>query len=258
MSKFVCQMYSLRDAFAKDYRTTLKKVKAIGFDFIQLDGMRGNNPKDVAKALKECNLVVSSMHIKHDRFIFDVEGIVAETKLFDCKEVYCKYIEDEFQVEYGYKFTKYALIKAAKQLAKLGIQVGLHSPEYDFNTLVDGEKVMDYICKEKDGIFLHPEPDTYWCLLAKVKPEEYIKAYPNRILTIHCKDIKLAKANLEMQENVVECGQGDVDFTAVLRWGNQHGVQAYAVEQDYSKKDMFVSLAESLQYLRSLDKTLSS
>ena len=35
------------------------------------------------------------MHIKHGRFINDVDGIIEEANNFNCKEVYLKYIEDE-------------------------------------------------------------------------------------------------------------------------------------------------------------------
>lgn len=249
MNKFICQMYGLRKEFEKDYDATIQKMKEIGFDAVQLDGMRGNNPQAVAKSLQKHGLEVCSMHIKHDRFIFDVEGIIEEGILFNCKEVYCKYIEDEFQVEYGYKFTKYALIKAAKKLVEAGFHVGLHSPEYDFNTLVDGKKVMDYICEEEDGICIHPEPDTYWLSVAQVDPLTFIKQYPNRILTIHMKDIDTSKDLMDMKANLVECGKGVVDYPSIIKWGEENGVKCYAIEQDYANGDMFDSMKESLMYL---------
>lgn len=252
MSEIIAQMYGLRKEIEKDPYTCFKKVKEIGFDAIQLDGMRGQDPKVIHDAIEKAGLRVSSMHIKHDRFINDVDGIIEEGKLFNSKEVYLKYIEDEFQVEYGYKFTKYALIKAAKKLIEAGFHVGLHSPEYDFNTLVDGEKVMDYICHEEAGICIHPEPDTYWLSVAQVDPVIFMKQYPNRIMTIHMKDIDTSKDLMDMKENLVECGKGDVDYASIIRWGEANGVQAYAVEQDYSKGDMYESMKESFTYLTNL------
>lgn len=252
MSKIIAQMYSLRKAFEKDFDATLKRVKEIGFDGVQLDGMRGNSVEDVAKAIKKYEIKVYSMHIKHDRFINDVDGIIEECRLFDCDEVYCKYIEDEFQNEPGYRFTKYALDKAFTKLKEANIYLGLHSPEYDFKNLVDNQYVMDYICEEKDGIAICPEPDTYWLSVSEINPCEYITKYPNRIRTIHCKDIDTSKDLMDMGANIRECGNGDVDFKSVIRWGIKNGVQCFAVEQDQSSKDMFDSMQESYNYMRNL------
>lgn len=252
MSKIVCQMYGLRKEIEKDPYACFAKVKEIGFDAIQLDGMRGKDPVVIKDAIEKAGLEIDSMHIKHDRFINDVDGIIEEGILFNCKEVYLKYIEDEFQVEYGYKFTKYALIKAAKKLIEAGFEVGFHSPEYDFNTLVDGQKVMDYICAEEDGVCIHPEPDTYWLSVASVDPLSYVKQYPGRILTIHMKDIDTTKDLMDMKENLEPCGKGKVDFEGIIRWGEANGVKSYAVEQDYSKGDIFEDMKSSLQYLTEL------
>lgn len=258
MSKLVCQMYGLRKEIEKDPYHCFKRVKEIGFDAIQLDGMRGRDVNEIHDAIQKANLTVSSMHIKHDRFINDVDGIIKEGILFNCKEVYLKYIEDEFQVEYGYKFTKYALVQATKKLKEAGFEVGFHSPEYDFNTLVDDEKVMDYICKEEDGIQVHPEPDTYWLSVAKVDPLSYMKKYAGRILTIHMKDIDTSLDLMNMDENLRECGKGNVDFESIIRWGEKNHVQAYAIEQDSSKQDMFISMKESLEYLKELKHKVCS
>lgn len=258
MSKLIAQMYGLRKEIEKDPDTCFQKVKEIGFDAIQLDGMRGRDPKEIKDAIDRANLKVSSMHIKHDRFINDVEGIIAEGELFQCKEVYLKYIEDEYQVEYGYKFTKYALIKAAKRLMEAGFEVGLHSPEYDFNTLVDGKVVMDYICTEENGIALHPEPDTYWLSVAGRNPHEYMKQYDGRILTVHMKDIDTSLDLMNMDENLRECGSGSVDFEAIMRWGNAHGVKAYAIEQDSSNIGMYESMRKSLAYLKEIEHKIGN
>lgn len=258
MSRFVCQMYGFRKEIEKDPYTCFKKIREIGFDAVQLDGMRGQASGVIKDALSKAGLEVDSMHIKHDRFIYDVDGIIEEGACFDCKEIYLKYIEDEFQVEEGYKFTKYLLIKAAKKLINAGFEVGFHSPEYDFNTLVDGKKVMDYICAEADGISIHPEPDTYWLSVAGMNPLNYIQKYPNRILTVHMKDINTSLDLMDMKANLEPCGKGDVDFESIIRWGEANGVKSYAIEQDYSRNDIYNDMESSLQYLMKLKKAIEN
>lgn len=258
MSNIICQMYGLRKEIEKDPYTCFRKVKEMGFDAIQLDGMRGVDPTVILDAVKKADLRVDSMHIKHDRFIFDVDGIIEEGKMFQCREVYLKYIEDEFQVEYGYKFTRYALIKAAEKLEAAGFTVGFHSPEYDFNTLVDDKKVMDYICGEAEGITIHPEPDTYWLSVAQVDPLAYMKQYSGKILTVHMKDINTDFDLMDMENNLEPCGRGKVDFESVMRWGEANGVRSYAVEQDSSRGDIYEDMKFSLSYLQKLKEKINA
>lgn len=249
-------MYGFRNEIARDPYECFRKVKELGYDKIQLDGCRGRDPEEVADAIKQAGLVVDSMHMKHNLFISDVDEIVREGELFGCKEVYLKYIDDEFQVEYGYKFTKYALVKAAQRLIDEGFTVGFHSPEYDFNTLVDGQRVMDYICAEEDGVAVHPEPDTYWLTVAGIDPLSYCQQYAGRILTMHFKDIDTSLDPMDMKANLRECGQGDVDFEGLMRWGYANGVRAFAIEQDYSTKGVYQSFKESLEYLKGIEESI--
>ncbi len=257
MSRLVCQMYGFRKEIEKDPYECFKRIKEIGFDKIQLDGMRGRKPEEIKDAIDKAGLIVDSMHIKHDRFISDVDGIIEEGNLFNCKEVYLKYIEDEFQVEYGYKFTKYALIKAAKKLIEAGFSVGFHSPEYDFNNLVDGKKVMDYICSEEDGICVHPEPDTYWLSVAKEDPLTYCKKYSGRILTMHFKDIDTSIDLMDMENNLKECGNGNVDFRSIMKWGYANDVKSFAIEQDSSKIGIYESFKISFENLKKIEEEIN-
>lgn len=256
MSRIVCQLYGFRKEIERDPYECFRRIREIGYDTVQLDGMRGRDAHEIKDAIDKAGLKVSSMHIKHGRFINDVEGIIEECKLFNCWEIYLKYIEDEFQVEYGYKFTKYALVKAAKELIAAGCTVGFHSPEYDFNTLIDGKRVMDYICTEEEGIAIHPEPDTYWLTVAGVDPIGYCQGYAGRILTLHMKDIDTSLDPMDMHANLRECGAGNVDMEGLMRWGYANGVKAFAIEQDYSTKGVYESFKESLEYLSGVEEKI--
>lgn len=56
----------------------------------------------------------------------------------------------------------------------------------------------------------------------------------------------------DMDNNLVEIGQGEVDFRAIIEWGEVNGVEYYCIEQDRSKRDMFETLEASYQYLLQL------
>ncbi len=254
MSRIICQMYGLRHALAQDPVYCLQRVKEIGFEAVQLDGYRGHTREEIKEALDRAELKVSSMHIKHELFRDQLEQIIYDCHFFACSEVYLKYIDDEYQNLAGYHATKIMLEKALPILRAEGISLGLHSPEYDFNCLVDGEVVMDYICLNSE---IAPEPDTYWLKVAERDPLTYCQKYKGRILTLHCKDIDTKAGALEdMERNIRECGAGEVDFMSLLSWGYQNGVRHFAIEQDYSAGDIFVSMKKSYEHLRALEKKI--
>lgn len=248
-NKIAVQLYSVRKDFEKDCEGTIKKLKEIGFNAVQVDGMRGNDPKVVAELLKKYEMKVVGLHIKHDRFFNDLDGIVEEAYLFGCKTIYDKYIEDEEQNEEGYRNTKTVLVDAAKKLSDLGFRVGLHNPEYDFNNKIDGRVVMDYITDPVNGISVYAEADTYWMTVAGENPVEFIKRYSGRTPIIHMKDINTSIDLMDMENNLTEVGCGDVDFESIIRWGEENGVEYYCIEQDTSKIGMFDSLKIGLDNL---------
>jgi len=250
--KIAIQLYSLREEFAEDCEETIKRLKEMGVNNLQLDGMRGNDPQEVARILKKYDMNVIGLHIKHDRFFNDLDGIVEEAYLFGCKTIYDKYIDDVDQNEAGYRKTKEALINAARKLSDLGFRVGLHNPEYDFNNQVDGRYVMDYITDPVNGISIHAEPDTYWITVAGKDPVEFIKRYSGRTPLIHMKDIDTSIDLNDLENNLVELGTGDVDFETIIKWGEENGVEHYCIEQDSSKIGMFNSIEISLNNLRAI------
>ncbi|WP_225352340.1 hypothetical protein [Lacticaseibacillus nasuensis] len=126
----------------------------IGYQAVQLDGMRGANPQVIAKLLKKYNLKVAGMHLHHERFFTDIDGLVQEALLFGSKILYDKYIDDDQQNDAGYRATRAQLYHVQDALRQLGFTIGLHSPESDYPDLVDGQRVLSYITQPQNGSVL--------------------------------------------------------------------------------------------------------
>lgn len=240
--KIAAQMYSVRKEFEADPEATLKELKRIGFTAIQVDGMRGHSVEKISQLVKKYEFEIAGMHIKHERFMTDLDGIVEEAYLFGCKTIYDKYIDDEEQHVEGYRRTKEKLIEAVEKLAPLGFRIGLHNPEYDYQNQIDGRNVLDYITDPVNGYGVYPEPDTYWMTIAGDDPVEAFKKYSRRAPVVHLKDYRSGFALEDMQANLAEVGEGDVDIEAIVRWGEANKVEYYCVEQDYSRIGIFKSL----------------
>lgn len=252
IDQIAAQLYSVRKELEQDPETTFKNLKEIGFQAVQLDGMRGHSTRDIKKLLDEYDLKVAGMHIKHRRFFEDIDGIVEEALLFGCKTVYDKYIDDEEQHLVGYQETKKQLLRVQGSLGELGFRVGLHCPEYDFNTVVEGATILDYITRQVNGLGIYAEPDTYWISVAGKDPLEEFKKFSYRAPIVHLKDFISGFAPEDMDNNLTELGRGCVNFKDIINWGDVNGVEYYCIEQDYSKIGMFNSMANSFDYLRNL------
>ncbi|CAM3599865.1 sugar phosphate isomerase/epimerase [Erysipelothrix urinaevulpis] len=251
-AKIALQLYSLRKEIEKDLEGTLKQVAEMGFKYVQVDGMRGNDMYEFANLLKKYELEVVGLHIKHDRFFNDLDGILEEAYVFNCKVLYDKYIEDEDQTTDGYIKTKEALIEAASKLSTLGFSIGLHCPEYDYNNTINGRKVMQYITDPVNGIGIYAEPDTYWMSIAGHDPLKEMHYFSGRMPIVHMKDCITSLDPNDFENNLVACGDGDVDFKAIIDFGKEHGVEYFCIEQDYSKIGMFNSIERSLNHLKTL------
>ncbi|MFV0254880.1 MAG: aldo/keto reductase [Erysipelotrichaceae bacterium] len=257
--KIALQLYSVRKELEKDMSGTLKRIANMGYKYVQLDGFRGNNMWEFREELEKNNLQVVGIHFKHSRFWNDIEGIIRESLIFNCKNIYDKYIDEEDQNTEGYRSTKKQLLKVNNLLTPLNFHIGLHNPEYDFNAKVDGLNCMDYICKPEDGGFIYPELDTYWIYVAGHNPNEYINKYKGKIDIIHCKDIDPNINKMDLTNNLVPCGRGAIDFKELIRVGEEAEINYYVIEQDVdSSQDIMKSIEESLIYLQRIGREVLS
>ncbi|WP_314067486.1 TIM barrel protein [uncultured Vagococcus sp.] len=240
--KIAAQMYSVRKEFEADPEATLNELKRIGFTAIQVDGMRGHSVEKISQLVKKYDFEIAGMHIKHDRFMTNLDGIIEECYAFGCKTIYDKYIDDEEQHTEGYRQTKAKLIEAVAKLAPLGFRIGVHNPEYDYNNQIDGRNVLDYLTDPVNGYGVYSEPDTYWMTIAGENPLESFKKYSGRAPVVHLKDYRSGFELADIKQNLAEVGEGEVDIEGIVRWGEANKVEYYCVEQDYSRIGIFKSL----------------
>ena len=57
------QVYSVRDFAEKDFKGTMEKVKAMGYEGVELAGLYGHNAVELKKILDEVGLAFISAHV---------------------------------------------------------------------------------------------------------------------------------------------------------------------------------------------------
>ena len=72
------QVYSVRDNAERDFAGTMKQIKEIGYDGVELAGLYGLEPAAVKAAIEDAGLVALSAHVPFQDLVADMEGTVKQ------------------------------------------------------------------------------------------------------------------------------------------------------------------------------------
>ena len=89
------QVYSVRDDAARDFSGTMKKIKEIGYDGVELAGLYGLTPKEVKEAIASAGLEAVSAHVPFQELVADMEGVVSQYEEIGVKYIAIPYLMEE-------------------------------------------------------------------------------------------------------------------------------------------------------------------
>jgi sugar phosphate isomerase/epimerase len=89
------------------------------------------------------------------------------------------------------------------------------------------------------------EMDIYWITKAGQDPIALFKKYPGRFPLWHVKDMDKTP-----KQNFTEVGNGIIDFKKIFKYKDLAGMKYFFVEQDMTPGDPFVSIKESIDYIK--------
>ena len=72
------QLYSVRGDMEADFKGTLQKVKALGYDGVEFAGLFGNDPAQVNAWCKEIGLTPISAHVPLADMLADIDKVIAD------------------------------------------------------------------------------------------------------------------------------------------------------------------------------------
>ncbi|RAP74573.1 sugar phosphate isomerase/epimerase family protein [Paenibacillus montanisoli] len=247
--KLAAQLYTLRNELKIDFPGTLRELKKMGWSAVQIDGLHGNDPREIAAVMNELGLRTAGMHVGLERMKHDLEAVLEEARLFNTKDFICHSLPGELQNPDGYRSVRDDLRKVAAAVSGAGFRVGYHNHDFEFHTSVEGRYALDYVLELDPAAPVYAEIDTYWVKKAGLDPLGYIRDYAYRMPILHLKDM-----TGDGRCYFAEIGNGIIDFVPILQWGESSGVEWYAVEQDYCPGSPLDSLAESFEYLMRIEK----
>jgi sugar phosphate isomerase/epimerase len=244
--KIAAQLYTLRDFLKtpEEIRLTLKRVKDIGYEWIQVSGIGPISHESMREILDETGLKVCATHISYERLQKDMEDVIYQHKLWDVPNIGIGSIPGEFKKdEEG--FSKFAIeaSKIGKRISEMGFRFTYHNHKFEFQKY-NGRTALDIIIEESDKENLDFLLDTYWVQAGGGDSADWIYKLNGRMKVIHFKDMKI----IEDKQLMSEIGEGNMNWKSIIKACKDTEVEWIAIEQDdCNGKDPFECLKISYE-----------
>jgi sugar phosphate isomerase/epimerase len=248
------EMYSVRDALAKDPMATVRAVAEMGYQGLEFYApyfdWSVSQAKDLRKLLDDLGIRCFSTHNDSDFFSGDKLQHARELNLILGSKYLVMASSHEKSELDGWHKVADTLNAAAEKLHSDGLNVGYHNHQLEF-TLTDGVRPMEIIAKNtKSSVMLQLDVGT--CIEAGADPVAWIKANPGRIRSMHCKDWSHDPA----KKYSVLFGEGDADWKNLFHAAeNGGGIEYYLIEQEGSRFSELETAKKCLQAFRSTQGT---
>ena len=241
------QLYSVRQACAKDLPGVLRAVAKMGYQGVEFAGYYGRKAKELRKLLDANGLKCCGTHTGLDTLTGDA---LKDTVEFN------KILGNKFLIVPGLPRGRLASVPAVKETAKLfsdlaekvkpqKMRVGYHAHGGDFRRL-DGETAWDIL-------FSNASPDVVMqldignCIGGGGDPIAVLKKFPKRSATIHLKE------HGGKPEAVV--GEGDVKWDEIFRLcETTGGTEWYIVEHERRAGSPMENVRRCIENLRKMGK----
>ena len=266
MKKFpiALQVYSVRDYAAEDFAATMKALKEMGYDGVELAGTYGSTAVECKKVLDEVGLALVSAHVNLD--LLEDDAVLDDYAATGIQYVAIPWLEapaDEAELE-----AKIARIRNAGQRCKdRGIQMMYHNHDFEFGK-IGGKYILDSYYENICPELLQTELDTCWVNVGGENPADFVRKYTGRAPVVHLKDFSGSKsenmyaligsdAAKEDSTGAFEfrpVGYGRQDIPAILQAAEDAGASWVVVEQDSPSmgKNPMECAQMSIEYLKGL------
>lgn len=234
------QIYTVRDKMTdeKSAYDTVKEIKRIGYDAIQLAGTLDTMvmaSKAAAKAaMPICGILVGLQLITDNR-----EGVFAFAKEIGVTDVgISSNITTDSEVKELISFIN----EAAAVAAEHGLTFSYHNHSNEFIRGECGKTLISQMIEGINASNFYFMPDTYWIQHGGAEVRGFVEELSGRIKILHLKDMKRG----ENAPTFAPIGEGNLNFEGIVKAAKEGGVDCFVVEQDICECDSL--LAAEISY----------
>ncbi|NAS13282.1 sugar phosphate isomerase/epimerase family protein [Poritiphilus flavus] len=238
--KMGLQLYTIRDAMNTDARDTLKKVRALGYEDLEVYGFDGDKDSYYGfkspvfkKILDDLGLTTTSGHYglqdyynsSEEELIRYVDQCISGAWALEQDYITWPWLDPQFRNEEGFKRLTPKLNKIGERVTKAGLGFAYHNHGFEFEDL-GGKNGYDIILSETDPKLVKLQLDFYWVIhSSKDGPAEIIARQPERYVMWHIKDMD------KETRDYTELGNGSIDYSEILPKVDKSGLKYYYLEQ---------------------------
>ncbi|MDO4338789.1 MAG: sugar phosphate isomerase/epimerase [Eubacteriales bacterium] len=268
------QVYGLRDLLEntpENFKDVMLKVKAMGYDGVELAGLYGLQPEYIKEVLDEAGLVPVSAHVAFAEMMENLDQIIQDYSAIGVKYLVMPYMAEEYRPVNPEGFEKFLplLNEVGKKIHDAGMTFLYHNHDFEFVKLPDGRWGYDAMFEAIPHDHLMSELDTCWCDVATGQAAEFVRKYTGRIPVVHLKDYikkgevknmyKLIGIDTDEEEGDTgyfgfrPVGFGQMVWEEILDASVEAGAEWVIVEQDeHYETDPLECAGRSREYLKIL------
>jgi sugar phosphate isomerase/epimerase len=258
--KMGLQLFTVRDAMAKDVEGTLKRIAEIGYQDLETYGFDpetisyyGKQAKSFKRILEEFNLTTSSGHYDLYRY-FDKSNDDLKSYVARCIDgahslgqsyITWPWLPPELRSIEHFKLLTDKLNSAGEQVSKAGLGFAYHNHDFEFKE-TNGEFGYDIIMRNTDPSIVKLQVDLYWVMhSSKLSPAQLFEQQPGRFVMWHIKDMD------KVTRDYTELGNGSIDYKVIVPHATRAGLEWYYLEQggNYAKNSM-QSIEDSARFFK--------
>ena len=241
-------LYTLRD-FVKtpaDIAATLKRVREMGYENIQLSALGPIDPGELATMIHGEGLHVCATHVSFERLQTELDAVLEEHRLWGCVNLAIGSMPQSYRTPDGYSRFAVDASVVAKKITAAGMTFSYHNHHGELER-VGAYRGLEVLIRESDPA-LGFEIDVYWIQYGGGDPAEWIRKVRDRCPIIHFKDLSV----VEGKQVMAEVGEGNLNWAAIVAACKASHAKWYVVEQDTCAGDPFDSIAISLRNMREM------
>ncbi len=257
--KMGLQLFTVRDAMAKDPIETLQKVKEMGYEDFETYGfdpktkmIYGFKPTEFKKVLDDLNLTTTSGHYgfsdyfnaSEDQLKWFVDQCIEVSSLLNAPYITWPWVHPDRRNAESFKILADKLNRIGEQIKSAGLGFAYHNHGYEFENW-EGTTGHDILMRITDSDLVKLQMDMYWVVHSGKTPKELVDQQPGRYVMWHIKDMD------KITRDYSELGNGSIDYTQLLPDANKSGMEYYFIEQggNFASSSM-ESVAVSAQYFK--------
>ncbi len=241
MKPISLQLYTVREACAQDYRSTIKRVADIGYKGVEFCGYYDLSPKEYRRLMDDLGLVIGSGHMGMPNKD-NARQLIDECNTLGMKMLVSGFGPDDLKTVDGCKASAEKLNQAVALLEGSGIQLGIHNHYWEWHKVEDGRYPEDILLTEAPGIFA--QLDTYWIAVGGPDAAETVARLKSRARLLHIKD-----GDIEPAQPMKDIGNGKLNWPAIINAADPNVTEWLIIELDSCATDMMEAVEQSYKYL---------